>query len=305
MHYYNYNEASDELNTECLTKAFRENLISNNRQNLCIPPRGELDTGKSYGIWMPLYSPDEGIYMVKSGMVQKERHPGVETVSSIITVYDSNNNIPLFSIDGAAIINARTAALSAVAIWSCTDDTYVRAAVIGSGTQAKHQISALATKDSITEVRVYSRNPETLHDIATTQSHRFNIIACDTIEKATQEADIVCTATTSNIPLNIELKNNGRYHINCIGAHSIQSREIHQDIIDKSTLVVESVELNEAMSGSNHSKVLEMEDAVQQAGLADTPTVFSSYGHAYYDFLAIKYFMSSKGITHESFHRRS
>lgn len=285
---------------EVLKERFLQELRIRSRESLLIPERGEVETEGEYGVWMPVCSPLDGIFIVKSGIVLKTPRPDIPTVSSAIVVYDITNNVPLCTIDGLAILNARTAGISAVALSCCTNNTYKIAAIIGAGVQARQQLNSLSTLPSIAEVRIYSRDPVTrrifIDAMRKSLKFGFTIVDAPSLELAVEGADIICTATTSSKPLKLPIDINSRFHINCIGAHALDTREVSLDILRNSVVIVESNELANSMTRLGHECSVDMEDAIIDSSLYEKNTVFSSFGHAYYDYLTVKEFLKITGI---------
>lgn len=156
--------------------------------------------------------------------------------------------VPLFSAetgDMAALIEAdylgqlRTGAASGVATKFLARKDAHSAAIIGTGSQARTQLEAVACVRKLDRVRAYSRDPQRRERFAKEMSSRIGIAvqATSTAEEAVRGADIICTATTSATPV-VE----GRWiepgaHINAIGINVAQKHEIDAEAVRRAGLV--------------------------------------------------------------------
>lgn len=156
--------------------------------------------------------------------------------------------IPLLSAetgDMAALIEAdylgqiRTGAASGVATKFMARPDAHTAAVIGTGSQARTQLEAIASVRKLDRVRAYSRDPERRAQFAREMSARIGVAVQDvsTAEEAVRGADIISTATTSANPV-VE----GRWidrgaHINAIGINVAHKREIDADAVNRADVI--------------------------------------------------------------------
>ena len=156
--------------------------------------------------------------------------------------------IPLISAETgemAALIEAdylgqlRTGAASGVATKFMARTDAHTAAIIGTGSQARTQLEAIACVRKLDRVRAYSRDAERRQRFANEMSARIQatVEAVSTAEEAVRDADVICTATTSVAPV-VE----GRWvargaHINAIGINVANKREIDAEAVNRADLI--------------------------------------------------------------------
>jgi ornithine cyclodeaminase/alanine dehydrogenase-like protein (mu-crystallin family) len=156
--------------------------------------------------------------------------------------------IPLISAetgDMAALIEAdylgqvRTGAASGVATKFMAREDAHTAAIIGTGSQARTQLEAIACVRKLERVRAYSRDPQRRERFANEMSTRIGVTieAVTTAEEAVRGADIVSTATTASNPV-VE----GRWiergaHINAIGINVAHKREIDAEAVNRAEVI--------------------------------------------------------------------
>ncbi len=156
--------------------------------------------------------------------------------------------VPLFSAESgdlAALIEAdylgqvRTGAASGVATKFLAREDARTAAIIGTGSQARTQLEAIACVRKLGRVRAFSRDPQKRDRFAKEMSGRIGlpVTAVATAEEAVSGADIIATATTAAHPV-VE----GRWiapgtHINAIGINVAHKSEIDPETVRRAEIV--------------------------------------------------------------------
>lgn len=156
--------------------------------------------------------------------------------------------VPLFraeSGDLAALIEAdylgqmRTGAASGVATKFMAREDVRTAAIIGTGSQARTQLEAIACVRKLERVRAYSRDAQRRERFATEMSERIGVpvTAVASAEEAVRDAEIIVTATTATHPV-VE----GRWiapgaHINAMGINVAHKIEIDAETVLRAEIV--------------------------------------------------------------------
>jgi ornithine cyclodeaminase len=154
--------------------------------------------------------------------VGKDAHQGT------VMLFSQQTGEPLALMNASQITAIRTAAVSAVATRLLAREEAQDLGIIGAGVQARTHLIALACVRQIKRARVACRNID--HAVQLVQEMQnqvpFPLEPVAANEAAVREADIVVTATSASEPvLKREWIADGA-HINAIGTHSPQSREI-------------------------------------------------------------------------------
>jgi alanine dehydrogenase len=156
--------------------------------------------------------------------------------------------VPLYEIatgEHLALIEAdfmgrqRTGAASGVATKYLARENARVAAILGSGSQAKTQLEAIAAVRRLESASVYGRDPERRAKFAAEMSKRLGIPvhAAESAAKAVRGADIVSTATTSAKPVLTGGDLSAGVHINAIGANHAHKRELDNSAIAEADLI--------------------------------------------------------------------
>jgi len=201
---------------------------------------------------MPAYRQDENcVYGLKAVSVfpgnpihGKDAHQG------IVMLFDGSTGEPLAMMGSPIITALRTAAVSAVATHLLARENAVELAIIGAGVQARTHLAALSCVRPLKRVRVVSREPAHSNQLAREMQPEFSfaIEPVRLVEEALRGAEVIVVVTNATEPvLRYEWITPGA-HINAIGAHSPDAREIDSDTMAAASIFVDSREsaLNEA-----------------------------------------------------------
>ncbi|MCX7173179.1 MAG: ornithine cyclodeaminase family protein [Proteobacteria bacterium] len=122
---------------------------------------------------------------------------GLPTMIATLVLLDPATGSPLAVMDATWLTALRTAAVSAVATRALRDRQPKRLALLGSGALARTHALALRAVVSISDIRVWSRNPANAQRCA----EEIAGIASPDAETAVRDADIVVTVTNASTPV--------------------------------------------------------------------------------------------------------
>src|SRR6185436_5669687 len=174
----------------------------------------------------------------------KDAHQGA------VMLFSRETGELLALMNASQITAIRTAAVSAVATRLLAREDAEDLAIIGAGVQARTHLVALACVRSIKRARIACRNTDHAVQLVREMQDKvsFPIETVPLNEAAVRDADIVVTATSANEPVLRREWIAAGAHINAIGTHSPQSREIDTATMSAARLFVDRREsaLNEA-----------------------------------------------------------
>jgi ornithine cyclodeaminase/alanine dehydrogenase-like protein (mu-crystallin family) len=246
---------------------------------------------------MPALSSQIGIYLDKVATIfPRAAGDPRPTVTALVVAFSTLTGELLAMLDGAAVTNLKCAAVSALVTDACAHPTARILALAGTGVQAWQQVRAVCSVRPIEELRVWARDPAAAARFCAELRNEANpsapsmLLPCATLEQAVRGADIVATATAARTPL-APLSAFGdlppHVHLNCMGGHTAESRELPRELLRTSTLVVEHLATAIAEAGDVHAGALALGELLQQepAALRGRRTIFSSTGHAFLDLI--------------------
>ena len=182
---------------------------------------------------------------IKLLMIQpKNLQRGTPNIQGTYVLFDADAGHPVALLDGAALTNVRTPAVSAVATDALARDDVRTLGIIGTGPQADGHVEAmLAVRPGIAEIVIASRSPQAAASTAT----RVEQLAPHTIVRTGSNADaascdVVCTATRAIDPILTAAMVRPGTHINAIGAYRTDMRELATDLVAAATVTVDDVQ---------------------------------------------------------------
>jgi len=198
---------------------------------------------------MPSYLEKLDVSAVKVVNVHPEnpKKYGLPTVMATIILVNPKNGAPLAIMGGARVTSMRTGAAGGVAAkYLARKDSKV-VGLVGAGTQARTQLTALLSLyGKLEEVRVWSRTEETRDEYVTemeaTCGKLARMISVKSVKETVEGADIVVTTTPSREPLVSDEWVAPGMHFNCIGADALGKEELDPTILKRAKIVVDDWE---------------------------------------------------------------
>lgn len=163
----------------------------------------------------------------------------------VVVIFETNTGAIRAVVDGEAITGIRTAAISAVAT-----DTLARSdahvlTMLGSGSQARRHLDAIHRVRDITEVRVWDIDTASAACYIEEMTETFGIPiknCCGNVQQAVENADIICTVTSSRQPILFGAHVAPGTHINAVGACAAADRELDTEIVRRARFFGDSSE---------------------------------------------------------------
>lgn len=166
---------------------------------------------------------------------------GLPLVQGVYVLFAPGTLEPVAVIDGAALTGIRTAAVSALATRHLAREDAARLVIFGAGTQGSAHLGSMVAVRPVEEVTIVSRTAaraEALAGRAESMGLRARVGGPESVE----EADIVCTCTTSPTPLFDGRALPDGVHVNAVGSYTPQTREVDDETVRRARIVVETRE---------------------------------------------------------------
>ena len=232
--------------------AVREAFIDLSGGKADVPVRTQIAlAGDGGALFMPVHLPRQNQLSVKVvTVIPENRERDLPTIQALVAVFDSETGRPLAVMDGELLTAMRTGAASGVATDALARKNVSVAAVIGAGVQGMRQLEAVCNVRTIREALVFDPDRERAEVFATEMGRRLGrtVRVLDTVS-AVFAADVVCTATSSGMPVVADADLAKGAHVNAIGAYRPDTREIPGAAVARATLVVDSREACLAEAG--------------------------------------------------------
>ena len=166
---------------------------------------------------------------------------GLPASHGMLLLFDARTGYPLcIEVDRCYLTDLRTAAAGAVAARALAKKDISRVAVIGTGTQARMQITALSRVRDFDELVVWGRNPERVKEYiaAMKDSIDARIVPASTAEEAVSGSDIVVTATMATSPVVKASWLSEGVHITAMGSDSPEKQELESAVLGRADKIV-------------------------------------------------------------------
>lgn len=213
---------------------------------------------------------------------------GEPRIQGLCVAFDGNSLSPTALLDGIAITNVRTSAVSALAVRHLAVPDARRLLVFGRGPQAKAHVEAIRAVRPIAHVDVLGRDA----------AGRDELVAA---------ADVICCCTTAREPLFDGALAPDHATVVAIGSHEPEAREVDDALVARSTVVVESTAsaLREAgdvilairSRALNPDRLITVRALVrgEQSPAPGAPRLFKSTGMAWEDAVTVDAVLTAIG----------
>jgi ornithine cyclodeaminase/alanine dehydrogenase-like protein (mu-crystallin family) len=247
--YISEHEVRAVLTYDALIPSIRQALIDYSAGLVEQPARTILRAGNAEGFrngWfavMPVIAGDVmGVKTVT--FYPGNAEAGLHTHMAVIELLRRSTGEPLAVMDGRAITEMRTAAVSAVAVAALAPPAASSLGILGSGVQARSHIRALRlARPALKDIRIWSRTQAHAERLAEETGARVAAI-----EEAAG-ADVVLTVTASPDPVLEGRWLSAHSLVLAVGATGASLRELDDQAMLSSTVVVESHSCAERESG--------------------------------------------------------
>src|SRR5262245_44491908 len=202
------------------------------RGDYVLPLRTKMSLPDGSGLlgMMPGYLGEPKSFGIKMLSVMHGNHgTGFDSHQGVVMLFGLVHGEPLAILDASAITAIRTAAASAAATDALAREDAGDLALIGSGTQARSHLAAMAVVRPLRRVRIWSRsraNAEALARAARGAHVGVPIEVSATAEEAVKDADLVCTTTSAKEPVLEGAWLSPCAHVNAAGACFPATREL-------------------------------------------------------------------------------
>jgi len=272
-----------------------------------VPPRTVMDIDGEEGaggtlLVKPAYIPQVGLGAKLVSVFPGNAETGRPVTPGIVVHMSPTTGEPLAILDGTFLTAWRTGAASGAATDLLSDTDAKTGALFGAGAQGRTQVLAIDAVREFETIRVFSRTPETVREFVQEMQPqvRAKLVAAESPSQALADADVICTATTSNRPVFDGLHLAEGAHVNAVGSFTPDMQEVDLETILRSRVFVDSIasvstepgDLLDAMKAgitgpsewTEVGSIVEGESQGRQEG--DDCTLFKSVGLAVQDIAA-------------------
>jgi len=230
---------------ECMVaveKAFAE--LANG--TAVLPLRTAITPPDGLSLYMPAYLKESGALACKVVTVYKNnpnKHNLPTTIGKVLLQNPETGEV-ICIMDGGYLTAVRTGAASGVATkYLARKDEQQIVTILGAGVQAKMQLWAISEARDIKTAFVYDVNQNSAENFAIEMSKKLSIdVIVAKNSDAMYDSDIICLATSAATPIIDGSKIKEGTHINGIGSHTPNARELDTISVKRSKFIGDSKE---------------------------------------------------------------
>jgi alanine dehydrogenase len=195
---------------------------------------------------MPAYLQDSAALGVKVVSVfPANPELGLPTTHALVILVDADTGQPIAAMDGTYLTALRTGAASGAATDLLARHKVQHLAILGAGGQGRTQLQGVCQVRDIRHVRVYDAIRQRAEAFAEEMGALGGRVPTDiavvgSAREAVARADIICTATTSKVPVFRDADLKAGVHINGIGSYSPEMQEMDEATVARAKIVVDS-----------------------------------------------------------------
>ncbi|MFN8458408.1 MAG: ornithine cyclodeaminase family protein [Anaerolineae bacterium] len=203
-------------------------------------PRDQLRSDRSHTFFnvLPALMPGLGVVGLNA---YTGGNKGLGLVQKVVLLFSAQDGRLLAVLEADWLSWMRTGASSGVATKYLASPDAHCAGIFGAGKQARSQLMAVAAVRSLERALVYSPRPERREGYTLEMSRQLGLEVqpVDTPAAILESAGIICTATTAREPLFDGRQVRPGTHLNAIGQHYPDRREVDSVTVARSRVVVD------------------------------------------------------------------
>jgi ornithine cyclodeaminase len=221
--------------------------LSDGKAEVPLRTRLNVPSQEALSLFMPAYVQAEGgdaLAVKVVSLFPNNPGRGLAFIQAAVLVLEADSGRPAAMLEGNSLTAIRTGAGSGVAIDRLARPGSSAVAVFGAGAQGRTQLEAACSVRKIEAAWVFDPSVERaegfVKELAGQGSIPYNLRVADNAQQAVSEADIVCTATTSNTPVFADADLKPGAHISAIGSYTPEMQEVPAETVARALVVVDS-----------------------------------------------------------------
>lgn len=211
------------------------------RTHLAIP------NSDAVSLFMPAYvnSKDNQALAIKAvSLFPDNPSRGLTFIQATVLVFAPDTGQVLALLEGSSLTAIRTGAASGAAIDLLAREDSKVVAIFGAGTQGRTQLEAACTARNIKTAFIFDPDSDKAKSFANEMKGKgvitTDVRAASSAKEAVENADIICTATTSIQPIFDDNNIKAGTHISAVGSYTPEMQEIPAETIQRAKVIVDS-----------------------------------------------------------------
>jgi len=260
---------------EAMKRAYAS--LSDGKAEVPLRTRLSVPSQDAVSLFMPAYVQAQGgdaLAVKVVSLFPNNPGRGLAFIQAAVLVLEADTGRVVALLEGSTLTAIRTGAGSGAAIDLLSRPDSRIVAVFGAGAQGRTQLEAACSVREIEAAWVYDESIERAEAFAQEMAGKDPIpkklLVAKSPRQAVAEADIVCTATTSNRPVFADADLKPGAHVSAIGSYMPEMQEVPAETVARALVVVDS----------RSAALAETGDLIQpmQAGLFGEEHIYAELG---------------------------
>ncbi len=221
--------------------------LSDGKAVVPLRTRLPIPNSAALSLFMPAYvqSADEQALAIKVvSLFPTNPSQGLAYIQAAVLVFDPETGRALALLEGSSLTAIRTGAAGGAAIDLLARQDSKVAAIFGAGAQGRTQLEAACTARKIETAFIFDREKEKADAFAEEMKGKDSIpkdirVALSA-KDAIENADIICTATTSTKPVFADKDLKAGTHISAVGSYTPEMQEVPAETLQRAKIFVDS-----------------------------------------------------------------
>jgi ornithine cyclodeaminase/alanine dehydrogenase-like protein (mu-crystallin family) len=224
-------------------RAVKEAFIQLSSGQARVPARTslELPEFRTTALVMPAYLPGTkrlGLKLIS--LCEDNPAKGLPLAQAVTILMDAETGTPLAVLDASYLTAVRTGAASGAATDALARKDARVAPIFGAGVQGRTQLEAVASVRPLERALIFDVDPRAAARLAEEMGPKLSLrVEPAPSPQALREADIVCTATTSAVPVFADADLKPGAHINAVGSYKPHVRELPAETVRRARVFVD------------------------------------------------------------------
>jgi ornithine cyclodeaminase len=221
--------------------------LSNGTAVVPLRTRLSIPNSEALSLFMPVYvhSADSQALAIKVvSLFPTNPSRGLAYIQAAVLVFDSETGRAIALLEGSSLTAIRTGAAGGAAIDLLARKDSKVAAIFGAGAQGRTQLEAACTARTIETAFIFDADMEKTKAFAEKMKGQGlstkDIRVASSAKEAIENADIICTATTSTKPVFDDKDIKAGTHISAVGSYTPEMQEVPAETLQRAKIFVDS-----------------------------------------------------------------
>lgn len=230
---------------EAMKRAYAS--LSDGKAEVPLRTRLSVAPQEAVSLFMPAYVQADGgdaLAVKVVSLFPGNPNRGLAFIQAAVLVLEADTGRLAALLEGSTLTAIRTGAGSGAAIDLLARPDSRVVAVFGAGAQGRTQLEAACSVRTIEQAWVFDSSVERADALVREMAGKgpvpFELRVASSSEQAISDADIICTATTSNTPVFADVDLKPGAHISAIGSYTPEMQEVPAETVARALVVVDS-----------------------------------------------------------------